>query len=124
MRRDFTYVDDVVEAVIRLVERSPAGNPEWSATAPDPATSSAPWRVYNIGNSRPVEVLHVVSLIEQAVGRKAICELLPMQPGDVLETFADVSDLEAAVGFSSKTSIEDGLPRFVSWLRDYRVHAN
>jgi UDP-glucuronate 4-epimerase len=124
MRRDFTYVDDVVEAVIRLVERSPAGNPEWSGTAPDPATSSAPWRIYNIGNSRPVEVLHVVSLIEQAVGRKAICELLPMQPGDVLETFADISDLEATVGFSSKTRIEDGVPRFVSWLRDYQVQAN
>jgi len=124
MRRDFTYVDDVVEAVIRLVEGSPAGNSQWSGTAPDPATSSAPWRIYNVGNSRPVEVLHVVSLIEQAVGLKAICELLPMQPGDVLETCADVTDLEAKVGFSSKTSIEDGVPRFVSWLRDYRRQAS
>ena len=119
MRRDFTYVDDVVEGVVRLIERPAAGNHDWRGTAPDPATSSAPWRVYNIGNSRAVEVLHFVELIEQAVGRKAIRELLPMEAGDRPETCADVADLEAAVGFRAKTGVEDGVPRFVSWFRDY-----
>ena len=94
MRRDFTYVDDVVEAVARLVTRPPAPDPAWSGDAPDPATSRAPWRVYNIGNSQPVEVTEVVRLIEEAIGKPAVRELLPMQPGDVPETCADVADLE------------------------------
>jgi UDP-glucuronate 4-epimerase len=119
MRRDFTYIDDVVEAVVRLIDKPPAGNPAWSGDAPDPATSRAPWRVYNIGNSRPVEVTEVVRLIEQAVGKPAIRELVPMQPADVPETCADVSDLAAAVGFAPKMPIEDGISRFVAWYRDY-----
>jgi UDP-glucuronate 4-epimerase len=119
MRRDFTYIDDVVEAVVRLVPRPPAANPAWSAEAPDPATSRAPWRLYNIGNSTPVEVLEVVRLIEQAVGKAAIREFLPMQPGDVPETYADVSDLERSVGFRPATPIGEGIGRFVAWFRDF-----
>jgi UDP-glucuronate 4-epimerase len=119
MRRDFTYVDDVVEAVVRLIDKPPAGDPAWSGDAPDPATSRAPWRVYNIGNNRPVEVTEVVRLIEQAVGKTAIRELVPMQPGDVPETCADVDDLAAAVGFAPKTPIGEGIARFVAWYRDY-----
>ena len=119
MRRDFTYIDDAVEAVVRLVERPPAGNPEWSGEAPDPATSRAPWRIYNIGNNRPVEVTQVVGLIEHALGKEAIRELAPMQPGDLPETRADVADLVAEVGFAPDTPIEEGVGRFVAWYRDY-----
>jgi UDP-glucuronate 4-epimerase len=119
MRRDFTYIDDVVEAVTRLVPRPPAANPTWSAVAPDPASSRAPWCLFNIGNSRPVEVIEVVRLIEQIVGKPAIRELLPMQPGDVPETYADVADLERAVGFRPSTSIADGIERFADWFRRF-----
>ena len=120
MGRDFTYIDDVTEAVIRLVGHPPDPNPAWSRDAPDPATSYAPWRLYNIGNSSPVEVIELVRLIERAVGRPAIREFLPMQPGDVLETFADSSDLERVVGFRPNTRIEDGTRLFVEWFRAYR----
>jgi UDP-glucuronate 4-epimerase len=116
MRRDFTYVDDVVEAVVRLVPQPPAPNPAWSGEAPDPATSLAPWHVYNIGNSKPVEVTEVVRLIEEAVGKPATREFLPMQPGDVPETCADVGDLEHAVGFRPNTPIGEGIRRFVDWF--------
>ncbi len=119
MRRDFTYVDDIVEAIVRLVPKAPAGNPRWSGDAPDPATSYAPWRVFNIGNSSPVELMHVVEQIELAIGRKAIKEYLPMQPGDVPATYADVADLEAEVGFRPETTIEDGIGRFIAWYKDY-----
>ena len=120
MRRDFTYIDDVVEAVVRLVPKPAAPNPAWSGEAPDPATSRAPWHVYNIGNSQPVEVPEVVRLIEQAVGKPAVREFLPMQPGDVPETCADVADLERAVGFRPKTPIGEGVRRFVDWFLRWR----
>jgi UDP-glucuronate 4-epimerase len=119
MRRDFTYIDDVTEAVVRLVERHPAPNPNWSGDAPDPATSSAPWRIFNIGNNRSVEVSHVVSLLEAEFGRKAVKELVPIQPGDVTETCANVDDLMREVGFSPSTPIEEGVRRFVAWYRAY-----
>jgi UDP-glucuronate 4-epimerase len=119
MRRDFTFIDDVVEAVARLVPLPPSPNAAWSGEAPDPATSRAPWHVYNIGNSSPVEVLEVVRLIEQATGRAAIAEFLPMQPGDVPETYADVADLEQAAGFRPSTPIAEGIKRFVEWLRRF-----
>jgi UDP-glucuronate 4-epimerase len=119
MRRDFTYVDDIVEAIVRLIDKPPAGNPQWSGVAPDPASSAAPWRLYNIGNNRPVELEEFVRALEQAIGRPAIRELAPMQPGDVVETFADVDDLRDAVDFQPRTSIEDGLRRFVDWYRGY-----
>jgi len=123
MRRDFTYIDDAVEAVVRLVRRPPAPNAVWSGDAPDPATSLAPWHVYNIGNSQPVEVTEVVRLIEEAIGKPAIRELLPMQPGDVAQTYADVGDLERAVGFRPETPIDEGVHRFVAWLRNYHARA-
>jgi UDP-glucuronate 4-epimerase len=120
LQRDFTYIDDVTEAVVRLVKRPPEPNPSWSGDSPDPATSYAPWRLYNVGNSHPVEVLELVRLIEQAVGRPAIREFLPMQPGDVVRTCADSSDLGRAVGFRPNTPIEEGARLFVEWLRTYR----
>jgi UDP-glucuronate 4-epimerase len=119
MRRDFTYVDDVVEALVRLLPRPPAPNPTWSGDVPDPATSRAPWHVYNIGNSQPIEVTEVVRLIEDAVGRQAIRELLPMQPGDVPVTAADVADLERAIEFRPSMPIGEGIRRFVAWFLAY-----
>jgi len=119
MRRDFTYVDDVVESIARLVDRPAEPNPQWSGSDPDPATSSAPYRIYNIGNNSPVELLHVVDVLEQCLGRKAVRELLPMQPGDVPETYADVDDLMRDVGFRPATPVETGIRNFVDWYRRY-----
>ncbi len=118
MRRDFTYVDDAVEAVVRLVRCPPVPNPAWSQN--DPATSPAPWRIYNVGNSKPVEVTEVVRLIEGAIGKPAVRELLPMQPGDVPQTCADATDLERAVGFRPDTPIGEGIRRFVDWFLRFR----
>ncbi len=119
MRRDFTYIDDVTEAMERLIERVPAADPDWNGMAPDPATGPAPWRIYNIGGNRAVEVGRVVELLEAALGRKAIREYLPMQPGDVPETRADAADLAAAVGIQPATPIDEGIRRFVAWYRAY-----
>jgi UDP-glucuronate 4-epimerase len=119
MRRDFTYVDDVTEAVVRLIDRAPVPDPAWSGAAPDPATSYAPWRIYNIGNNRAVEVERVVELLEAEFGRKAVKELVPMQPGDVAETCADVDDLMREVSFRPATPIEEGIRRFAAWYRTY-----
>jgi UDP-glucuronate 4-epimerase len=119
MRRDFTYVDDVVQAVVRLIGRPPRGNPDWDGTRPDPGTSKAPWTVYNIGNNHPEELTHVISLLEKEFGRPAIKEMLPMQPGDVEATYADVADLERDIGFKPATPIEVGIARFAKWYRDY-----
>jgi UDP-glucuronate 4-epimerase len=120
MRRDFTFVDDITEAVVRLVDLPAAPNPAWSSDTPDPATSNAPWRVYNIGNDRTVEVSYVVDLLEKEFGRPAIREMAPMQPGDVSETRADITDLMRDVGFRPSTTIEDGIKRFADWYRAYR----
>jgi UDP-glucuronate 4-epimerase len=119
MRRDFTFVEDVSEAVVRLLERPPQGNPNWSGDQPDPATSAAPWKIYNIGNNNPEELLHVVSLLEKEFGRTVIKEMLPIQPGDVPATYADIADLEREIGFRPTTKIEDGVARFAKWYRDY-----
>jgi UDP-glucuronate 4-epimerase len=119
MRRDFTYVDDVAVAVVKLLDRVPQGNPAWSGETPDPASSRAPWRVYNIGNHTPVELLEVVRLLEAALGRPAIRELMPMQPGDVYETCADTEDLRQAVGFAPRTPIAEGIGRFIDWFRPW-----
>jgi UDP-glucuronate 4-epimerase len=119
MKRDFTYVDDVVQAVVRLIDRPAQGDPAWSSDAPDPSRSSAPWRVYNIGNNSPVEVLEVVRILEQAIGKKAIRELLPMQPGDVPATYADVDDLMRDVGFKPSTPIAEGIAQFIAWYKQY-----
>jgi UDP-glucuronate 4-epimerase len=120
LRRDFTYIDDVVEAVVRLIDRPPSGDPAWSGDAPDPSRSRAPWRVYNIGNSRPIEVTELVTLLERALGKPAIREFAPMQPGDVFETRADVAELAGAVGFAPNIPIGDGIERFVRWYLEYR----
>ena len=119
MRRDFTYVDDVVESVVRLIDRPAAPDPAWSGNDPDPATSSAPYRIYNIGNNKPVELLHVVAELEKCLGVKAKRELMPMQPGDVPETYADVDDLMRDVGFAPATPVETGIRNFVDWYRKY-----
>jgi UDP-glucuronate 4-epimerase len=119
MRRDFTYVDDVIEAVERVIARVPENTDPAPSRRLDPATSTAPWRIYNIGNDRTVEIPRVVELLEQEFGRKAITELVPMQPGDVPETRADVDDLMRDVGFRPSTSIEDGVRNFAAWFRDY-----
>jgi UDP-glucuronate 4-epimerase len=117
--RDFTYIDDVVEGVLRAADRISAPDPNWSSARPDPATSSAPYRIYNVGNHNPIELMHFIGVLENALGRGAKKNFLPMQPGDVPATFADVEDLAAGVGFAPATPIEDGVGRFVKWYRDY-----
>jgi UDP-glucuronate 4-epimerase len=119
MRRDFTYIDDAVEAVERVIAKIPEKTALPQGADSDPSTSSAPWRIYNIGNNRPVEVPRVVTLLEQQLGRKAKIELVPMQPGDVPETCAEIDDLMRDVGFRPVTSIEDGVRNFVAWYRQY-----
>ena len=121
MRRDFTYIDDVVQSVVRLIDRVPAADRAWSGERPDPSTSAAPWRIYNIGNNTPVEVPRVVDLLEAELGRSAIREMAPMQPGDVPETRADVDDLMRDVGFRPATPNEEGIRRFVAWYRGWRA---
>ncbi|MBT0654213.1 NAD-dependent epimerase [Geomobilimonas luticola] len=119
MQRDFTYVDDVVEGVMRTMERIPSSDPSWSGDRPDPGTSYAPYRIYNIGNNRPVELMRFIEVLEENLGKKAVKNLLPMQAGDVPATCADVDDLMRDVGFKPTTSIEEGLGRFVEWYREY-----
>lgn len=117
--RDFTYVDDIVEGVIRISDIPAEPNPDWSSLEPDPATSNAPFRIFNIGNNQPVSLLDYVEAIEAAVGRKAIRENVPLQQGDVPDTWADVSELERVTGYRPKTPVREGVRRFVSWYRAY-----
>jgi len=119
MQRDFTYIDDIVEGVVRVSDRIPQPNPDWSGDDPDPATSNAPYRVYNIGNHQPVELMHLIETLEKCLGKKAERNLLPMQPGDVPYTCADIDDLLRDVGFRPSTPIEAGVTRFVEWYREY-----
>jgi len=119
MTRDFTYVDDIVEGVVRVMDRPAAPDPGWDAHAPRAETSSAPWRVLNIGNHESVELMRYVQALEAALGMKARIEYLPMQAGDVAATEADISALAAATGFRPRTPVEDGVRRFVAWYRDY-----
>ncbi len=119
MQRDFTYIDDIVEGVVRVTDRIAEPNPDWSGDNPDPATSQAPFRVYNIGNNKPVELLRFIEIIEEKTGVKAIREMMPMQPGDVPATFADVDDLMRDTGFAPNTSLERGVGKFVDWFREY-----
>ena len=119
MRRDFTFIDDIVQGVVRVADRIAAPNPDWDAAAPDPGTSPAPYRVYNIGNHTPVELDHFIGAIEAALGKKAVRNYLPMQPGDVAATSADVEDLRRDVGFAPATPIETGIARFIAWYREY-----
>lgn len=119
MKRDFTYIDDIVEGVIRVADRPATANPAWTGDSPDPGTSAAPYRIYNIGNNQPIELSHFIATIEDALGKKAQQNLMPIQPGDVPATFADVDDLIADVGFKPSTTIEEGVARFVAWYREY-----
>ncbi len=118
-RRDFTYIDDIADGVLLCLDRIPTANPDWSGLAPDPASSHAPWRIYNIGRGEPVELLKYIELLEQALGKTTTRELLPAQPGDVEATFADIAPLAAATGYRPKVSLEQGLARFADWYRDY-----
>jgi len=119
MKRDFTYIDDIVEAVTRILDRIPTPDPGWRGEAPDPATSFAPYRIFNIGNNAPVALTDFIAAIEAALGRKAVRNPLPLQPGDVPATYADVDDLTAAVGFKPSTPLAEGIGRFIRWYRDY-----
>ncbi|HEY8172509.1 MAG TPA: NAD-dependent epimerase [Dehalococcoidia bacterium] len=119
MVRDFTYIDDIVEGVVRVLDRTAAPDAAFDAAAPDPARSNAPYRVFNIGNNQPVQLLDCIHLLEEALARRADMQLLPLQPGDVVSTMADVSELESEVGFRPSTSLRDGINAFVRWYKDY-----
>ncbi|MEQ9169525.1 MAG: NAD-dependent epimerase/dehydratase family protein, partial [Marinoscillum sp.] len=119
MKRDFTYVDDIVEGILKLLPKAPVGNKAWSGEAPDPATSFVPYRVFNIGNNKPIELLRFIEILEEKIGEKAIKNFMPIQPGDVPETYADIEALENAVGFRPSTSIEKGISNFVDWYVEY-----
>ncbi len=118
-RRDFTYIDDIVEGIIRVLDHPAEPNPDWSGATPDPGSSTAPWRVYNIGNSQPVELMDYIAALEKALGKKANTEMLPLQPGDVPDTYADVSDLAEQFGYKPSTPVEQGIANFVEWYRTY-----
>lgn len=118
-RRDFTYIDDIVEGLIRVLDRVAEPNREWNGAAPDSATSNAPYRLYNIGNNQPVELMHYIEVLEQCLGRAAKKNLLPLQPGDVPDTYADVTDLSEQFDYQPRTSVETGVARFVDWYRAY-----
>jgi len=118
-KRDFTYIDDIVDGVIRCLDRIPAGNSQWSGMNPDPASSNAPWQIYNIARGEPIELLYYIELLEQALGKTTSKELLPAQPGDVEETYADIDTLIADTGYTPKISIQQGLHQFAGWYMDY-----
>jgi len=119
MRRDFTYIDDIIEGVVRVLDKVPDPDPNWSSDTPDPSSSNAPYKLYNIGNNQPIELMHFIEVLEDCLGKKAEMNMLPLQPGDVLATYADVDNLVQDVGFKPNTSIEAGIERFVAWYRDY-----
>jgi UDP-glucuronate 4-epimerase len=119
MVRDFTYVGDIVEGVVRVIDQPPSGNPNWNPEQPDPSSSPAPYRIYNIGNNTPVKLMDFIEAIEAAAGREAKKEYLPIQPGDVMRTFADVSDLERDFGYKPSTEVRTGVQYFVDWYRKY-----
>jgi UDP-glucuronate 4-epimerase len=119
MRRDFTYIDDIVEGVVRVLDKTATSDAAFDTAQPDAATSYAPFRVYNIGNHEPVELMAFIGAIEDALGRKAVKNMLPMQDGDVVATYADIDDLREAVGFSPATPLKEGVEKFVAWHRDY-----
>jgi UDP-glucuronate 4-epimerase len=119
MRRDFTYIDDIVEGVVRVLDRPAEPDSKWSGDSPDPGSSAAPYKLYNIGNNHPVELMRFIEVLEDHLGVKAVKNMLPLQPGDVPATYADVDDLVRDVGFKPSTAIEVGIERFVSWYRSY-----
>jgi UDP-glucuronate 4-epimerase len=118
-RRDFTYIDDIVEGVIRTMDHTAEANPDWDAGKPDPGTSNVPYRLYNIGNQQPIELMRYIEVIEECVGKKAEKNMLPLQPGDVPDTYADTEDLVRDVGYKPDTAIETGVRKFVDWYLEY-----
>ncbi len=121
LERDFTYIDDIIDGIVNLLEHSPLADPKWDRLKADPSTSFAPFRIFNIGNNKPVKLMDFIQILEKNIGKKANINFLPMQPGDVYSTFADISYLNNFIGFMPKTSIEKGLYEFVNW---YRGHYN
>lgn len=119
MQRDFTYVADIVDAILRVIDHVPVKNPNWDASHPDPGSSSAPFRIFNIGNNRPTSLLRFIEILEETVGIKAVKNFLPMQPGDVSSTYAEIDDLTAEVGFRPATSLEVGIKNFIDWYREF-----
>jgi UDP-glucuronate 4-epimerase len=119
MRRDFTYVDDIVEGIIRVIDNPPVGNSDWSGKTPDPSCSRAPYKIYNIGNSNPVELMDFIEAIEQALGKQAKKNMMPLQPGDVPATWADVSDLVEDLDYQPATTVQEGVERFIAWYKEY-----
>lgn len=119
MQRDFTYIDDIVEGLVRVIDRPPKGNPDWSGKHPDPGSSKAPYKIYNIGNNHPVKLMDFITAIEEAIGKEAKKNLLPIQPGDVPATYADVEDLIRDMGYKPETPIREGIERFVEWYRKF-----
>ena len=119
MQRDFTYIDDIIEGVVRVMDNIPEPGSDWNSAKPDPGSGRGPYRLYNIGNNAPVELMRFIEILEYCLGKKAIKNLLPMQAGDVSATFADVDDLFKDVGFRPSTPIEEGVRRFVDWYRTY-----
>ncbi len=124
MVRDFTYVDDIVEGIVRVIDNPPAGNPDWQGEKPDPSTSKAPYKVYNIGNNNPVKLMDFIKAIEKKLGIEAKKEMLPIQPGDVPATFANVEDLVENLGYKPETKIQDGIDAFIDWYREYYSMVN
>ncbi len=120
MKRDFTYIDDIIEGVIRVMDRIPAPDANWSSDRPDPGTSFAPYRIYNIGNNNPVELMTFIETLEDTLGMKAEKNMLPIQPGDVPATFADIDDLVDNTGFKPSTPIEEGIKRFITWYKEWK----
>ena len=118
-KRDFTYIDDIVEGVIRTLDNVAAPNPDWNSDTPDSATSKAPYRLYNIGNNQPIDLMHYINVLQDCLGKKAEMNMLPLQPGDVPDTYADVQDLVNDVGYKPNTSVEEGIANFVKWYLDF-----
>ena len=123
-RRDFTYIDDIVEGIIRVLDQAAKANPNWDGASPDPGSSKAPWRVYNIGNNNPVELMDYIAALEKALGKKAHLDLLPLQPGDVQDTFADVSDLVAHFQYKPATPVDRGVANFVTWYQNFFIKSS
>jgi len=119
MKRDFTYIDDIIEGVFSIIDKQPEPNESWSGDSPDPGSSYLPYRIYNIGNNKPVELMHFIEVLEKCIGKKAIKNYMDMQAGDVVATYANIDDLNQAVGFQPKTGIEEGIQKFIEWYQDY-----
>jgi UDP-glucuronate 4-epimerase len=119
MERDFTYIDDIVDGIVRVINNVPQGNPDWSGLNPQPSTSKAPYQLYNIGNSKPVKLTDFIEAIEKKLDKKAEKIMMPMQPGDVYKTFADIGDLKTKLGYNPSTSVQEGVSNFIDWYVDY-----